>query len=737
MFQDLIVASRRLAQLYQFKRIRPAHLLHAMTGNESARLVITQAGYDVHVMRSVLIHAFKTHSDKAKPGRGRTEASDLFEICIENCESVDGLPYEDAVDRLFQSIVTHGIKDPYLCHALKEANIKAETGAGTDHPATRERTSLDDVRFENEDELIPSVDDLFEDERLPDLDDLIREDGELFSEGARAFSRTGDLGYSRSRENAPSMKASFQEGRSETEKTEKKSAPLSRESEEARTAMLAAQRNLSVLAREGNLDVVVGRDSEIDQVIEILMRRRKPNVILVAEPGVGKSALVEGLAMKLATGACPDAALAKREIVEVSLTSMIGGARYRGDFEARMDLMIKHAEQEHQILFIDEIHTLMGSGSVSARSMDGANILKPVLARDSMSLIGATTSEEADVLRADKALMRRFEIIHIDEPLRKQMEVILEGASEKFLSKHEVTLPVDLHSRLLDFGERYVEHRRNPDRTFDMLDLAAVSARLRGDDCISENDLRHAVRRLGGMMMERTESSEARRADLLTYLLSTVSGQNEAMAQISNLVHAMKSGSRHISPVTLSGPDGLGKTHSARKVAEFHGKNLSVIKVQGDRMVIEDIEQRIKRSLEADSDAVIAVKTPSAAYTADIRESISGLLSGDARSRNFPVRKPLVFLIEDSSSDGGIGFGFAAGQPTVNDREDLVAFEPLSGKTLDAVINHVVCVVDVRRQDAGLEGLPPKAIENMIRSSMEKGLPTFKTILSVGLKAAV
>lgn len=737
MFQDLIVASRRLAQLYQFKRIRPAHLLHAMTGNETARLVMTQAGYDVHILRSVLISAFKTHSNEAKPGRGRTEASELFEICIENCESVEGLAYEDAVRLLFQSIVTHGVQDQYLGHALRKANIKAELDTYSDTAPTRERTSLDDVRFENEDELIPSVDDLFEDERLPDLDDLIRQENDLSPDGGGVFSRSGDLGYSRSRENEPSMKASFQEGRIEAEKSEKKTAPLSRESEEARVAMLAAQRNLSVLAREGNLDVVVGRESEIDQVIEILMRRRKPNVILVAEPGVGKSALVEGLAMKLATGACPDAGLAKREIVEVSLTSMIGGARYRGDFEARMDLMIKHAEQERQILFIDEIHTLMGSGSVSARSMDGANILKPVLARDSLSLIGATTPEEADVLRADKALMRRFEIIYIDEPLRKQMEIILEGASAKFLSKHEVSLPLDLHSRLLDFGERYVEHRRNPDRTFDMLDLAAVSARLRGDDCITEDDLRHAVRRLGGMMMEHSEVSDARRADLHTYLLSTVSGQEEAVARISNLVHAMKSGSRHTSPVTLSGPDSLGKTHSARKVAEFHGKNLCVIKVQGERMVVEDIEQRVKRSLEADADAVIAVKTPSAAYTADIRESISGLLSADSRSRNFPVRKPLVFLIEDSASDGGFGFGFAPGQSKVNTREDLVAFEQLSGKSLDAVIDHVARVVSVRRQDAGLEDLPSKTIENMIRSSMEKGFPTFKTLLSVGLKAAV
>lgn len=737
MFQDLIVASRRLAQLYQFKRIRPAHLLHAMTGNETARLVMTQAGYDVHILRSVLISAFKTHSNEAKPGRGRTEASELFEICIENCESVEGLAYEDAVRLLFQSIVTHGVQDQYLGHALRKANIKAELDTYSDTAPTRERTSLDDVRFENEDELIPSVDDLFEDERLPDLDDLIRQENDLSPDGGGVFSRSGDLGYSRSRENEPSMKASFQEGRIEAEKSEKKTAPLSRESEEARVAMLAAQRNLSVLAREGNLDVVVGRESEIDQVIEILMRRRKPNVILVAEPGVGKSALVEGLAMKLATGACPDAGLAKREIVEVSLTSMIGGARYRGDFEARMDLMIKHAEQERQILFIDEIHTLMGSGSVSARSMDGANILKPVLARDSMSLIGATTPEEADVLRADKALMRRFEIIYIDEPLRKQMEIILEGASEKFLSKHDVTLPENLHSRLLDFGERYVEHRRNPDRTFDMLDLAAVSARLRGDDCITEDDLRHAVRRLGGMMMERSEVSDARREDLHTYLQSMVSGQDQAVQHICTLVHAMKCGTGHISPVTLSGPDGLGKTYSARKIAEFHGKNLSVVKVQSDRIAIEDIELRVKRSLEADADAVIAVKIPSSVYTKDIRETISRLLSADSRSRSFPVRKPLVFLIENAPPDGRIGFGFAPGQTEDDDQENTVLFEPLSGSSLDAVIDRVACVVAMRRQDAGLKNVPESSLRGKIRSSAERGTPTYMTLLSIGLKIAL
>ncbi len=238
-------------------------------------------------------------------------------------------------------------------------------------------------------------------------------------------------------------------------------------------------RDLTDLARQGKIDPVIGRQTEINRVIQILCRRTKNNPCLIGEPGVGKTAIAEGLALKIATDEVPELLKGKR-IISLDLTGMVAGTKYRGDFEERIKSAINEVTKAGDvILFIDEVHTLMGAGSAEG-AVDAANILKPSLARGEMQVIGATTLEEyRKNIEKDSALERRFQPIVVGEPSQEEAIEILKGLHDKYEAHHNVKIPDDAIEAAVHLSARYITDRYLPDKAIDLIDEAASKIRLR------------------------------------------------------------------------------------------------------------------------------------------------------------------------------------------------------------------------------------------------------------------
>ena len=238
-------------------------------------------------------------------------------------------------------------------------------------------------------------------------------------------------------------------------------------------------RDLTRLAKDGMLDPVIGRDDEIKRVIEILSRRTKNNPCLIGEPGVGKTAVVEGLANRIVAGDVPYTVLNKR-VLTLDLSGMVAGSKYRGEFEERIKKVIKEVnEAGNIILFIDEMHTIIGAGGAEG-AIDASNILKPSLARGELQLIGATTiSEYHKYVEKDPALERRFQQVHIEEPSKEETYNILKGIAHKYEEHHRVTIEDGALLACVELSERYINDRNLPDKAIDLMDEASAAARLK------------------------------------------------------------------------------------------------------------------------------------------------------------------------------------------------------------------------------------------------------------------
>lgn len=238
-------------------------------------------------------------------------------------------------------------------------------------------------------------------------------------------------------------------------------------------------RDLTALAREGKLDPVIGRESEILRVIQILSRRTKNNPCLIGEPGVGKTAIAEGLALKIAEGDVPPT-ISRKRVVTLDLSAMVAGSKYRGEFEERIKKVIGEViEDGNVILFLDEIHTIIGAGGAEG-AIDASNILKPSLARGEIQLIGATTIEEyRKYLAKDAALERRFQPVNVEEPTVSEAVDILKGIKSKYEEHHQVTISDDAIEAAVKLSKRYINDRNLPDKAIDLIDEAAAALRLK------------------------------------------------------------------------------------------------------------------------------------------------------------------------------------------------------------------------------------------------------------------
>ena len=249
-------------------------------------------------------------------------------------------------------------------------------------------------------------------------------------------------------------------------------------------------KNLNQMARDGKIDPVIGRDEEVRRVLQILSRRTKNNPILLGEPGVGKTAIVEGMAQRIVDGDVPEN-LKSKTLISLDMGLLVAGAKYKGEFEERLKAVIKEVQDSDGeiILFIDEIHTLIGAGGGGEGAMDAANLLKPALARGELHAIGATTLKEYQkYIEKDKALERRFQAVMVDEPNQEDAVSILRGIKEKYEVHHGVRIQDDAVISAVELSTRYISDRFLPDKAIDLMDEAASKLRIEIDSLPEELD---------------------------------------------------------------------------------------------------------------------------------------------------------------------------------------------------------------------------------------------------------
>ena len=353
------------------------------------------------------------------------------------------------------------------------------------------------------------------------------------------------------------------------------------EKPEKKSALERFGRDLTALAAEGALPPLIGRRAELVAITRILLQSRKNNLILIGEPGVGKTGVVEGFAQLMAEGRLPEE-LGKTRVIEISLPSLVAGTRYRGEFEERMEAVIQEASTEPKpILFIDEIHLLLGAGQAGG-SMDAANILKPALARGAIRLIGATTTKEyRQTIEKDGALERRFQPLRIEEPTPEETVVILMALRERLEKHHGVALDDDALKAAVEWSVRYLPDFRLPDKALDLVDQACAAARFRtltpGKHAVSSigrEDIARAVAARCGIPVGTLTADEGERLKRLEELLSgRVKGQPEAIAAVADAVRLARAGlnkpERPAGVFLFVGPSGTGKTELAKALAEF------------------------------------------------------------------------------------------------------------------------------------------------------------------------
>ena len=346
--------------------------------------------------------------------------------------------------------------------------------------------------------------------------------------------------------------------------------------------------DLTAAARDGSLDPVVGRESEVEQTLEVLSRRTKNNPVLIGEAGVGKTAIVEGIAQRIVGGEVPRA-LADRRVVALDLAGLVAGTRYRGEFEERLKSVIDEVRgaKGQVLLFIDELHTVVGAGSGDG-AMDASNMLKPALARGELHVIGATTMDEyRKHIEHDPALERRFQPIVVREPSVETTIAILAGLRDRYEAHHEVRITDEAVHSAAELSDRYITARFLPDKAIDLIDQASARVRLRAraeeepadasrdheTPEVTAEDVAQVVSRQTGIpVAQLTEEERDRLLRLEDHLHERVIGQDEAVAAVAEAVREARAGladpQRPTGSFLFLGPTGVGKTELARALAE-------------------------------------------------------------------------------------------------------------------------------------------------------------------------
>lgn len=342
--------------------------------------------------------------------------------------------------------------------------------------------------------------------------------------------------------------------------------------------------NLNEQARAGKIDPLIGRDHEMERTVQILCRRRKNNPLYVGEAGVGKTAIAEGLAKKIVDGQVPEV-LAHSTIYSLDMGALLAGTKYRGDFEKRLKAVIVHLKkQENAILFIDEIHTIIGAGAASGGAMDASNLLKPALATGELKCIGSTTYQEyRGIFEKDRALARRFQKIDVPEPSVEEAVQILRGLKARFEEHHGVRYTQQALRSAVELANRYIGDRHLPDKAIDVIDEAGASVHLHAPSkrkkTIGVPEIEEIVARIARIPQKHVSTSDRETLrNLERDLKLVVFGQDAAVDALAASIKMARSGLREgdkpIGSYLFSGPTGVGKTEVTKQLAYIMGLQL-------------------------------------------------------------------------------------------------------------------------------------------------------------------
>jgi len=437
-------------------------------------------------------------------------------------------------------------------------------------------------------------------------------------------------------------------------------------------------KNLVDLARQGKLDPVIGRDDEIRRVLQILSRRTKNNPILIGEPGTGKTAIVEGLAGRIVRGDVPEN-LKDKQLYSLDMGALVAGAKYKGEFEERLKSVINEVTKSEGriILFIDEIHTLVGAGGGEG-AMDAANILKPALARGELRAIGATTlNEYQKYFEKDKALERRFQTVMVDEPDELSAISILRGLKERYENHHKVRIQDDACIAAVQLSERYISERFLPDKAIDLMDEAAAKLRMERDSVPEELD--EITRRLAQLEIER----EAIKRE----------GDEPKIAQLDKDIAELKE-------------------QETQFRAKWEGERQLVNKIQQDKQEIENLKYEAERAeREGDYGKVAEIRYSKLKALEDDIKSIQAQLA-DAQNGNSLVREEVT--ADDIAEVVSRWTGIPVTRMMQSEREKLLHLEEELHKRVIGQDEAITAVSDaVRRSRAGLQD-PKRPIASFI-----------------------
>ncbi len=429
--------------------------------------------------------------------------------------------------------------------------------------------------------------------------------------------------------------------------------------------------DLTQAARDGKLDPVIGRDAEIRRVVQVLSRRTKNNPVLIGEPGVGKTAVVEGLAQRIVDGDVPESLRDKR-LVSLDLAAMVAGAKYRGEFEERLKAVLEEikASNGQIITFIDELHTVVGAGATGDSSMDAGNMLKPMLARGELRLVGATTLDEfREHVEKDPALERRFQQVFVGEPSVEDTIAILRGLKERYEAHHKVEIEDSALVAAAALSDRYISGRQLPDKAIDLVDEAASRLRMEIDSSpVEVDELRRAVDRLKMEELHLARETDEASVERLARLRADLADKSEALAALTARWESEKSG--------------------LNKVGDLKAR-LDDLRTQADRLQREGDYERASRllygdipALEKDLAAASAVEQASAPVDLMVKERVGA---------------------DDIAEVISAWTGIPAGRLLQGETEKLLSMESIIGSRLIGQSAAVRAVSDaVRRSRAGI-----------------------------------
>ena len=518
-------------------------------------------------------------------------------------------------------------------------------------------------------------------------------------------------------------------------------------------------RDLTRRAAERELDPVFCREAELDRMVEILCRRQKNNPCLVGEPGVGKTALAEGLAQRIATDRVPRA-LKGRRLLALDMASLVAGTKYRGDFEERFKNLLEELVRDgSSILFVDEFHTIVGAGAAEG-AIDAASILKPVLARGEIQIIGATTTEEFRThIQKDAALERRFGKVQVEEPTPAQALDILNGLAPRYEHYHNVCLPPEALQAAVELSVRYLPGRFLPDKAIDLVDEACAAARIRAEQAkqskptLMPDDIAHVVAQASGVPVERVGEQERERLDKLEERLNAeIVGQSRAVAAVAGAIRRSRTGlgepGRPMGAMLFLGPTGVGKTALARALAvSWFGSEKALLKFDMSEYQEQHTAARLLGAppgyLGHDEGGQLTEAVRRRPYSVvlfdeiekahpDIQNILLQILEDgqltDAMGRKADFRNTIVLLTSNLGARFLAGqstpLGFAAGSEAVFEKQsaqaieeakkwfrpelagrldEMIVFRPLADDSLCAIAEKMLCQLEQRAARSGYQ----------------------------------